>query len=124
MKLLLLLFQALCRSYQPALEVLLLEGLFGYDEVFVAEAYLIFGERKVVVVLRIVTGQGLFIGAGLPVFLFLLFGSCSDRVFIVFGVARSTIFSGASVVIFGTTRLRAALRAPTLGLCLRGFIHN
>ena len=51
MKLLLLLFQALCRSYQPALEALLFEGLFRYDEVFVAEAYLIFGERKVVVVL-------------------------------------------------------------------------
>ena len=99
LKLLLLLFQAPCRSYQPALEALLLEGLFGYDEVFVAEAYLIFGERKVVVVLRNVAGQGLLIGAGLPIFLFLLFGSCSNRVFIVFGVVRSTIFSGASVAV-------------------------
>ena len=51
MKLLLLLFQAPCRSYWSALEALLLEGLFGYDEIFVAEAYLIFGEWKVVVVL-------------------------------------------------------------------------
>ena len=97
MKLLLLLFQAPCGSYKPALEALLLEGLFGYDEIFVAEAYLIFGERKVVVVLRIVAGQSLFIGAGFPVFVFLLFGSCSNRVFIVFGIVRSTIFSGASV---------------------------
>ena len=97
LELLLLLFQAPCPSYQPALEALWLEGLFGYDEVFVAEAYLIFGEKKVVVVLRIVAGQGLFIGVGLPVFLFLLFGSCSNRVFIVFGIVRSTIFSDASV---------------------------
>ena len=74
MKLLLLLFQAPCSSYEPALEALLLEGLFGYDEVFIAEAYLIFGERKVVVVLRTIAGQGLFVGAGLPVFLFLLLG--------------------------------------------------
>ena len=100
MKLLLLLFQAPCRSYQPALEALLLEGLFGYDEVFVAEAYLIFGERKVVVVLRIVVGQGLFIGAGLPVFLFLLFGYCSHRVLIAYGAVWSTIFSSAGVAVF------------------------
>ena len=77
--------------------MILLEGFFGYDEVFVAEAYLVFGGWKVVVVLRIIAGQGLFIGAGLPVFLFFLFGSCSNRVFIVFGVVRSTIFSDASV---------------------------
>ena len=87
-----------CRSYQPALEVLLFEGLFGYDEVFFAEAFLIFSERKVVVVLRSVAGQGLFVGAGLPVFLFLLLGCCSHKVFIAFGAVRSTIFSGAIVV--------------------------
>ena len=85
MKLLLLLFQAPCRSYQLVLEALLLEGLFGYDEVFVTEAYLIFIERKVVVILLTIAGRGLFIGVGLPVFLFLLLGYCSHRVFIAFG---------------------------------------
>ena len=99
LKLLLLLFQAPCSSYKLALEALLLEGLFGYDEVFVAEAYLIFEERKVVVVLRTIAGQGLFIGAGLPAFLFLQFGSCSNRVFIVFSAVRCTILSGAILAV-------------------------
>ena len=102
LKLLLLLFQAPCRSYQPALEALLLEGLFGYDEVFVAEAYLIFGERKVVVVLRTFAGQGLFIGAGLPIVPFLLFGGYLDGVFIVFGIVRSIIIFGADIAVFST----------------------
>lgn len=79
------------------LEAVLLEGFFGYDEVFVAEAYLIFGERKVVVILRTVAGRGLFVGAGLPVFLFLLLGYCPHRVFIAFGTVQSTLFSSAII---------------------------
>ena len=81
------------------LEAILLEGLFGYDEFFFAEAFLIFGERKVVVVLQTVAWQGLSIGADLPVFLFLLFGYYSNRVFIAFGAVRSIIFSGAIVAV-------------------------
>ena len=98
LKLLLLLFQAPCHSYQPALEALLLERILRHDEVFVAKDCLLLGGWTVTIVLRVIF-YGLFIGAGLPVFLFLLFGSCSNRVFIVFGVVRSTIFSGASVAI-------------------------
>ena len=101
MKLLLLLFQATCRSYRPVLEALLFEGLFRYDEVFVAEAYLIFKERKIITVLRVFV-YGLFIRANLPVFPFILFGDCPDRVFIVFGSVQSIIFCGAGVVVFCT----------------------
>ena len=45
----------------------------------------------------------MFIRAKVPVFPFILFGDCLNRVFVVFGVVRSIIFSGAGIAIFYTT---------------------
>ena len=84
------------------LEALLLERFLRHDEIFVAKAFLILGERTVTTVLRVV-GPGLFVGASLPVFLLLLFGCYLNKVFIVFGIVRSIIFSGASIAAFGMT---------------------
>ena len=47
-------------------------------------------------VLRVV-GPGLFVGAGLPVFLLLLFGRYLSKVFIVFGIVRGIVFSGVGI---------------------------
>ena len=51
MKLLLLFLQAFCSGYKPALEALLLDGILRYGEFFVAEAYFVFGEGYVIVIL-------------------------------------------------------------------------
>ena len=82
-----------------ALEALLLKRFLRHDEIFVAEAFLIVGERMITTVLRVV-GPGLCIGASLPVFLLLLFGCYISKVLIVFGVVWSIIFSGASIAVF------------------------
>mgnify|MGYP005831780907 CR=1 FL=1 len=68
-----------------------------HDEVFVAEACLLLGGWTVTIVLRVVF-YALFVRVVLPDVMF-LFGCSPDRVFIVFGVAWSTIFSGASVAV-------------------------
>jgi len=94
LKLLLFLFQAPCSGYELKLKALLLHRILRHDEVFVAEACLLFGGRTVVVVLRVI-----FVRVVLPVVMFLLFGCSSDRVFIVFGVAWSTILSSAGVAV-------------------------
>ena len=98
LKLLLFLFQAPCNGYELKLKALLLQRVLRHDEVFIAEACLLFGGWMVTIVLRVIF-YGLFIGVVLCVVMFLLFGCSAERVFIVFGVARSTIFSGASVAI-------------------------
>ena len=51
----------------------------------------------VTIILRVIF-YGLFVSVVLPAVVF-LFGCSPDRFFIVFGVTRSTIFSGASVAI-------------------------
>ena len=50
LELLLLLFQASCSGYKPALKVLLLFGILRYAEFIVAEAYLVFRGRHIVVI--------------------------------------------------------------------------
>ena len=69
LELLLLLFQASCSGYKPALEALLLYGILRHVEFIVAEAHLVFGGRHIVVILQ-VSVRHLFIWANLPVFLF------------------------------------------------------
>ena len=51
LKLLLLLLQAFCSGYNLALEVLLLDGILRNDELFIAEARLVFGEGHVPIIL-------------------------------------------------------------------------
>ena len=99
LKLLLFLFQAPRSGYELKLKALLLQRILSHDEVFVAEACLLLRGWTVTIVLRVIF-YGLFIRVVLPVVMFLLFGCSSDRVFVVFGVARSTIFSGAGIAIF------------------------
>ena len=99
MKLLLFLFQAPCSGYELKLKALVLQRILRHDEVLVSKACLLLGGWMVTIVLRVIF-YGLFIRVILPVVVFLLFGCSSDRVFIVFGIARSTIFSGASVAVF------------------------
>ena len=81
------------------LEVLLLERFLRHDKILVAEAHLLLGERKIITVLRVFV-YGLFIRANLLVFPFVLFGSCLNGVFIVFGTVRSVIFSCVGVAVF------------------------
>uniref|UniRef100_N1R1G7 Uncharacterized protein n=1 Tax=Aegilops tauschii TaxID=37682 RepID=N1R1G7_AEGTA len=38
-------------GYKPALEALLLDGIIGYDEFFIAKAHFVFGEGHVIVIL-------------------------------------------------------------------------
>ena len=71
LKLLLFFLQALCSGYKPALEALLLNGILRHNKLFIAEAHLILGERKVVTVLRVFV-HGLYIRANSPIFLFVL----------------------------------------------------
>ena len=92
------LFQAPCSGYELKLKALLLQRVLRHDEIFVAEACLLFGGWMVTTVLRVIF-YGLFIGVVLPVVMFLLFGCRTDGVFIVFDVPRSAIFSGTSVAI-------------------------
>ena len=99
LKLLLFLFQAPCSGYELKLKALLLQRVLRHDEIFVAEACLLFGGWTVTIVPRVIF-YGLLIRVVLPVVMFLLFGCGTDRVFIVFGVAWSTIFSSTSVAIF------------------------
>ena len=70
-----------------------------HDEVLIAKALIILGGWTITIVIWVI-GRGLFTRVNLRVVLLLLFGCGSNRVFIVFGVAQSTVFSGASVAIF------------------------
>ena len=97
LKLLLFLFQAPCSGYELKLKALLLQRIVRHDEVFVAEACLLLGGWTVAVVLRVIF-YGLFVRVVLPAVVF-LFGCSPDRIFIVFGITWSTIFSSASVAV-------------------------
>ena len=121
LKLLLFLFQAPCRGYELKLEALLLERILRHDEVFVVEACLLLGGRTVTIILRVIF-YGLFVRVVLPAVVF-LFGCSPGGVFTIFGVARSTIFSGASVAVLWAAGLGTAFGPPALGLCLGGFVH-
>ena len=68
--------------------MLLLERFLRHDKILIAEDLFFLGEWEIIAVLR-VSICGLFIRAVLPSFLFLLFGSYLNRVFIV----RSVVFS-------------------------------
>ena len=83
------------------LEAFLLERFLRHDKILVTEAHLLLGERKIVTVLRVFV-YGLFIRANLHVFPFVLFGSCLNGVFIVFGVVQSIVFSCAGIAGFST----------------------
>ena len=69
-----------------------------HDEILVAEAFLILGERKIITILRVFV-YGPFLRASVPVFPLILFGDCPNRVFIVFGIVR-IVFSGVGIVVF------------------------
>ena len=79
------------------LKALLLERFLRHDKILVAKAHLILRERKIITILRVIF-YGLFIRVVLPAVVF-LFGCSPDRVFIVFDVTRSSIFSGANVAV-------------------------
>ena len=74
----------------------MLEGCLRHDEVLIAEALIILGDWMITVIVWVI-GHGLIIRVILPVVLFLLFGCIPDMVFVIFGVARSAILSGASI---------------------------
>ena len=80
---------------------LLLERFLRHNKILGAEAHLILGERKIIIVLRVFV-YGLLIRANLPVFPFVLFGSWLKGVFIVFGIARTIVFSCAGIAVFST----------------------
>ena len=82
-----------------ALEALLLKRFLGHDEIFGAEAHLIFREREVIIVLQIFM-RGLFNRANLLIFPFIMFVCFIDGVFVVFGTFRSVILSCAGVAVF------------------------
>ena len=76
-----------------AFKALLFERVLRHDKILVVEDLLFLGEWEIIAILRVIF-YGLFIRVVLPAFLFLLFGSYLNRVFIV----RSVVFSGASVI--------------------------
>ena len=91
MELLLLLLQASCSGYKPALEALLLYRILWYAEFVVTEAHLVFGGRHIVIVLH-VSVRCLFVWAGLPLFLFgLLEGGLIRIVFLFNKIGRAHV---------------------------------
>ena len=84
LELLLLLFQASCSGYKPALEALLLYGILWDAEFVVTEAHLVFGGRHIVIVLQVSVCR-LFVWASLPVFLFGLLEGGLTRIIFLFG---------------------------------------
>ena len=73
-------------------------GLFRHDEIFITEANLVPGERKVVAILRVFV-RSLFARAGSPILPFLLFGGRLNGVFIVFGTV-GVLSSSMMVLLF------------------------
>ena len=58
-KLLLFLLEAACRGYESVFETLLVDGILWHDEFIVVEACLVFGGRRVIVVLILFVGCSL-----------------------------------------------------------------
>ena len=79
------------------LKELLLKRILRHDEVFVAEACILLRGQMVTIILRIIF-YGLFVRVVLPAVVF-RFGCSPDRVFAIFGIARGTVLSGASVAV-------------------------
>ena len=102
--------------------MLLLERFFRHDEFFVAKALLLLREWKIITVLRVFV-YDMFIKANLPIFPFLLFGGYLDGVFIIFGIVRSIIFSGARIAVFGMSDLERRRGSWRLG-CLSGGLSS
>ena len=65
---LLLFLEAACRGYKPAFETLLFDGVLWHDEFIVVEACLVFGGRRIVVVLNLLVRRPL-VRAGFSVLL-------------------------------------------------------
>ena len=82
--------------------MLLLERFLRHDQILIGKAHLILGEREIIDVLRVYM-YGLFIRADLPVFPFVLFGSCLNGIFVVFGIVRSIVLSHAGIAVFPPT---------------------
>ena len=108
--LLLLLFQASCSGYKPALKALLPYGVLRNAAFIVTEAHLVFGGRHIVIVLQ-VSVRRLFIWADLPVFLFGLLEVRLIRIVFLFGAIWIVFFSSAGVAVAG---LGAAPMTPML----------
>ena len=100
------------------LKALLLERFLRHDKVFVAEAHLILGEWKIIVVLRVFV-YGLFIRANLPIFPIVLFGFLFIGIFSVLGTVRSVIVSCAGVAILAAAGFRVVPLTPAIWLCFR-----
>ena len=115
LELLLLLFQASCIGYKPALEALLLYGILWYTEFVVTEAHLVFGGRHIVIVLQ-VSARRLFVWASQPVFLFSLLEGGLIRILFLFGTIW-LFFSSAGIVV---ARLGAAPMTPMFSFLPRG----
>ena len=89
------------------LEALLLCRVFGYAELVVAEANLVFGGGHVVVLLRI-SVRRLFVWADLPVFLLGLFEGRLIGVVFIFGAIRIVFVSCAGIAVLAAAGFRAA----------------
>ena len=101
MKLLLFFFGLLAMAISRRLKRSCSMGFLRHDKVFVAKAHLILGEWKIITILRVFV-YSLIIRANLPVFPIILFGGWLDGVFLVFGVVRSIVVSGAGIAVFST----------------------
>ena len=110
LELLLLLFQASCSGYKPALEALLFDKILRHGKFIVDEAHLVFGERHIVVILQ-VSVRRLFIWPHLPVFLFGLLEGRLIRIVFFFGTIWIVFFSCAGIAMAG---LGAAPMTPML----------
>ena len=110
LELLLLLFQASCSGYEPALKALLLYGILRYAEFIIAEAHLVFRGRHIFVVLQISVCR-LFVWADLPVFLFGLLEGRLIRIVFLFGTIWIVFISCVGIAV---AELRAALVTPKL----------
>ena len=81
----------------------LLEGFLWHDEVFVAEALILFRGWEVVAILRILILKRI-IGVNLPFLPIIMFRCWFDGGIGVFGVLRSVNVSGAGIAVFSVTR--------------------
>ena len=109
-ELLLLLLQAPRSGHKPSLKANLFRGILGHAEFIIAEAHLVFGGRRIVVILQISVCR-LFIWADLPVFLFDLLEGRLIRIVFFFGTIWIVFFSCAGIAVAG---LRAAPMMPML----------
>ena len=98
--------------------MLLFGKILWHNELIVVEACLVFGGRRIIIVLNLLVRRPL-VGAGFSVLLcrILLEG-------LFFGAIRSSIISRARITVFALAGCRAAPLTPALGLFLRGIVHH